>query len=191
MLVYQNLGMFSISQDFFLNFCLCNTIKFEIFICAFTFYCNDTRMIFILFYWSSIWSIFTDLSWYFRTFRFETTLIKFFLRTSATLSFLSKIKSCSTNVILLWVEPFLEKNFFCLPHSLLIAKIHAYGFDKTSTEYLKHYLSNRKLKIKINKTFSNWTNILHGVPQSSILGPLIFNVFFCDLFLFKTNIDLE
>ena len=61
---------------------------------------------------------------------------------------------------------------------------------KTSTEYLKDYLSHRKLKIKINKTFSNWTNILHGVPQGSILGPLIFNVFLCDLFLFKTNIDL-
>ena len=77
-----------------------------------------------------------------------------------------------------------------MPHSLLIAKVHAYGFDKTSTEYLKDYLSHRKLKIKINKTFSNWTNILHGVPQGSILGPLIFTVFLYDLFLFKPNIDL-
>ena len=58
----------------------------------------------------------------------------------------------------------LSKAFDCLPHSLLIAKLHAYGFDKTSTEYLKDYLSHRKLKIKINKTFSNWTNILLGVP---------------------------
>ena len=80
--------------------------------------------------------------------------------------------------------------FDCLPHSLLIAKVHAYGFDKTSTEYLKDYLSHWKLKIKINKTFSNWTNILHGVPQGFILGPLIFNVFLWDLSLFKPNIDL-
>ena len=75
-------------------------------------------------------------------------------------------------------------------HILLIAKLHAYGFDKTSAEYLKDYSSHRKLKIKINKTFSNWTNILYGVPQGFILGPLIFNVFLCDLFLFKPNIDL-
>ena len=72
----------------------------------------------------------------------------------------------------------------------MIAKLHAYGFDKTSTKYLKDYLSHQKQKIKINKTFSNWTNILHGVTQGSILGPLLFNIFLCDLFLFIPNIDL-
>ena len=84
----------------------------------------------------------------------------------------------------------LSKTFDGLPHSFLIAKLHAYGFDKTSTEYLKDYLSHRKLKIKINKTFSNWTNILHGVTQGSILGPLLFNVFLFDLFLFIQSIKL-
>ena len=72
----------------------------------------------------------------------------------------------------------------------MIAKISVYGFDKTSTEYLKDYLSHRKLKIKINKTFTNWTNILHGVSQGFILVPPVLNAFLCDLFLFKRNIDL-
>ena len=84
----------------------------------------------------------------------------------------------------------LSKSFDCLPHSLLIAKRHAYGFDKTSTEYLKDYLSHWKQKLKINETFSNWTNILHRLPQGSILGPLLFNIFLCDLFLYIPNIDL-
>ena len=72
----------------------------------------------------------------------------------------------------------------------MIAKVHAYGFDKTSAEYLKDYLSHRKLKIKINKTLSNWTNILHGVPQGFILDSLIFTVFLYDFLLFKPDINL-
>ena len=45
-------------------------------------------------------------------------------------------------------------------------------------------------KIKINKTFNNWTIILHGEPQYSIIGPVLFIVFLCDLFLFIPNTDL-
>ena len=44
--------------------------------------------------------------------------------------------------------------------------------------------------MKINKLFSNWTNTLHGIVQSSIFGPLLFNAFLCDLFLFITNINV-
>ena len=80
--------------------------------------------------------------------------------------------------------------FDCLPHSLLMEKVYSYGFNKTSAKYLKDYLSHRKLQIKIYKTFSNCTNILHGVAQGSILGSLIFTAFLHDLFMFKPNIDL-
>ena len=69
-------------------------------------------------------------------------------------------------------------------------KVYSYGFNKTSAKYLKDYLSHRKLQIKIYKTFSNCTNILHGVAQGSILGSLIFTAFLHDLFMFKPNIDL-
>ena len=83
----------------------------------------------------------------------------------------------------MWSLLVVVATFDFLPHSLLIAKVYAYGFNKTSAEYLKDYLSHRKLKIKTYKTFSNWTNILHNVPQGSILGPLIFTLFLYDLFL--------
>ena len=84
----------------------------------------------------------------------------------------------------------MSEAFDCLPYSILIAKLHAYGFDKTSTEYLKDYFSHQRQKIQINKMFSNWTNILHGVSQVAILGPLLFNSFLCDLFSFIPIIDL-
>ena len=85
-------------------------------------------------------------------------------------SFYVKLLVVAVVVVVVVVVLVLVLVFDCLLHSLLIAKFSAYGFDKTSTEYLKDYLNHRKLKIKINKTFSNWTNIL------------IFNVFLCDLF---------
>ena len=85
----------------------------------------------------------------------------------------------------------LSKAFGYLPHSLSITKPHAYRFDKTSAEYLKDCLSHRKQNMKTNKAFSNWKNILLGVPQGFILGPLLFNAFLCDVFLFIPNIDLE
>ena len=79
-----------------------------------------------------------------------------------------------------------------MPHSLLIAKVNAYGFSFHFILHriLKRLFEHSKLKIKIYETFSNWTNILHGVPHGSILGSLLLAVFLYDLFLFKPNIDL-
>ena len=65
----------------------------------------------------------------------------------------------------------LSKAFDCLNHDLLIAKIHAYGFDKLSFHHIYSYLSGRKQRTKVNSSFSKWINILIGVPQGSILGP--------------------
>ena len=75
------------------------------------------------------------------------------------------------------------KAFDCFPHPLLIAKLHAYGFHKTCTEYLKHYLSYLIQKIKINSTYSNWTNISNGASQGSI-GSTTFQYLSCNFFLF-------
>ena len=52
------------------------------------------------------------------------------------------------------------------------------------------YLTNRKQRVKINDTYSSWSEILFGVPHSSILGPLLFNIFICDLFLFIPYFDV-
>ena len=50
------------------------------------------------------------------------------------------------------------------------------------------YLKNRKQRVRPNNAYSEWIDILFGVPQGSILGPLLFNIFLCGLFLFFDGI---
>ena len=55
---------------------------------------------------------------------------------------------------------------------------------------MQSYLSSRKETVKINEKYSSWSEILFGVPQGSILEPLLFNIFMCDMFYFLEEFDI-
>ena len=84
----------------------------------------------------------------------------------------------------------LSKAFDWLEHELLIAKLNTYGFHLSALKLIHDYLSNRKQRTKINSTYSKWHDILFGVPQGSILRPLLFNIYLIDLFFVIEDTDI-
>ena len=83
-----------------------------------------------------------------------------------------------------------SKAFDCIQHDLLIAKMSAYGFSMDTLVFTYSYLKRKKQNVKLNDIESLLKLLVSGVPQASILGLILINLFINDLFLFikKTNL---
>ena len=85
----------------------------------------------------------------------------------------------------------LSKAFDCILHDLLLAKLHADGFNKKALTFLYSYLKRRKQRVKMNDTENFFHILLSGVPRGSIVGPILFNLCMNDLFFSLKKLNMQ
>ena len=150
-------------------------------------------------------SVLTALSKIYERVLFDQISVMFTQKLSSNRSGFLKEHSCTTALLKLtedWrmhlegktvavVPVDLNKAFDSLNHKLLIAKLKAYGFGAEALNLMRSYLFCRRQRVKIDGTYSDWRTVRAGLPQGTLLGPLLFNMFMNDVNYFISRVSLR